>query len=164
MNGSPKYAIDSCSLIRLKEVYPVDLFSPIWGKISELADSGRLISCEEIFDELESMQGDGDEVLDWASAHRSIFYPLDENVQRKATEILAIHPHLLDLKKGKSSGDPFLIATAMIYECIVVSDENPSGGPRKVKIPDVCNYHSLKCIRLLDMLRAEGIRFYSKRK
>lgn len=154
----PKYVIDSCSLIRLKEVYPIDVFSPVWERMTELAECGALVSCEEIYEELESVQGEKDVVLDWAIAHRSIFYPSDELTQEKVLEILGIHPHLLDLKKAKSSGDPFLIATAMKFRCIVVSDEKPSGGPGKVKIPDVCKHHNIPCIQLLDMFRAEGLK------
>lgn len=154
----PKYTIDSCSLIRLKEVYPLDIFSPVWEVISKLAATGQLISCEEIYDELEAMEGEEDEVLLWAKEHRSIFHPLDGPTQEKVKEMLASYPNLLDLKKSKSSGDPFLIATAMKHGCIVVSDENPSGGPGKVKIPDVCRLYGVGCIRLLDMLRAEGVK------
>lgn len=157
----PKYVIDSCSLILLKEVYPPDVFLPVWETISEMAECGAIISCEEIFDELEAQEGEDDIVLKWAREHRSIFYPMDEATQKTVLEILANHPNLLDLKKSKSSGDPFLIAIAIKYDCTVVSDEKPSGGPGKVKIPDVCRFYEVKCIKLLDLLRAEGLKLTS---
>ena len=65
---------------------------------------------------------------------------------------------MLDLKKSKSGADPFLIAVAMLHKCSIVTEEKPSGGPHKSKIPDVCKAYSIECIPLLEMLRRECLR------
>ena len=51
-----------------------------------------------------------------------------------------------------------MIAGAAVYSCAVVTEEKPSGGPPKVKIPDVCKLLGVRCITMLDMLREEGLR------
>ncbi len=89
--------------------------------------------------------------------HKDIFYPLEEDIQKQAQVILAADPRLLDLKKN-SSGDPFVIATAIVYSCAVVTEEKPSGGSNKLKIPDVCAVCGIKCFPLLEMLRLEGLK------
>ena len=51
-----------------------------------------------------------------------------------------------------------LCAHAILRKCVVVTEEKPSGGPDKSKIPDVCRAYSVECIRVLDMFRREGLR------
>jgi hypothetical protein len=152
---TPRYTIDTCSLTALRRVYPEDVFPGVWTKVSELADNGDLISVEDVYEELSVFD---DVVLDWAKEHSYIFAPLDAEIQLKAAEILENHSNLLDLKKRKSSADPFLVALAIVRSCIVVTEEMPSGGPDKSKIPDVCRNYGVPCVTLLDMLRAEGLR------
>lgn len=154
-NSAKKYVIDTCSLTKLRTVYPADVFPGVWEKVSQLAEDGVLISVEDVLEELRVQD---DEVADWAKERSTIFLPLDEQAQARATKILATHPNLIDLKKPNSSADPFVIASAMINSCIVVTEEGNSGGPNKSKIPDVCKHYDIKCIRLLDMLRAEGLK------
>lgn len=150
-----KYTIDTCSLTKLRTVYPKDVFPSVWDKMGDLADTGILISTEEVYEELKTQD---DDVLEWADAHRNIFLELDEQIQREAINILNLHPKLIDIKKHKSGADPFVISTAIIKSCTVVTEEKPSGGPNKPKIPDVCKDFNVKCIVLLDLLRIEGLR------
>ena len=115
---------------------------------------GRLISVADIFVELDAQD---DEVSSWAQSHQGIFLPLSEDIQTQARDILRSYPNLIDLKKRKSSADPFLIAAAIIHEATVVTQEKPSGGPQVVKIPDVCRGYRIPCIQLLEMLQEEGL-------
>jgi len=153
IHQKPKYAIDTCSLTQLRRTYPKDVFPGVWDKMGELAEIGALISIEDVYEELKVQE----EVLQWADEHSEIFKPLDEQVQIKTREILEEHPNLIDLKRRKSGADPFLIATAMVFSCSVVTEENPGGGPNRPKIPDVCRANRIDCIRLLQMLRAEQL-------
>ena len=54
--------------------------------------------------------------------------------------------------------DVFVIAAAIVHGCSVVTEEKPSGGPGKVKIPDVCKALKIECLNMLGMLRREGMR------
>jgi hypothetical protein len=152
---SAKYAIDTCSLTELRRRYSSDVFPGVWSKVSELATSGMLTSVEDVLEELEV---EDDAVLEWGLEHADIFQELSVDVQSVAKLILRDHPTLLDLKKKKSSADPFLIALAKVLGCAVVTEEKLSGGPPKKKIPDVCRVMGIECIPLLEMLKREGLR------
>jgi hypothetical protein len=88
-----------------------------------------------------------------------MFLPLDAPIQTKAKEILARFPTgFLDLRKRKSGADPFIVAAAIVKNAAVVTEEKRSGGPDKVKIPDVCASFRVECFPLLELLRREGLR------
>lgn len=161
--GAVRYVIDTCSLIKLGEDYPADVFPNVWDAVSQLADSGILVSSAEVLEELRDTESAKDEVLGWAELHQSIFMPLDGFVQQKATEILAAFEGLVDLKKKKSSADAFVIGTAMVYSAAVVTDEkatrNSASSGHRVRIPDVCAHYGVRTLSLVDLLRAENIRF-----
>ena len=62
------------------------------------------------------------------------FLPLSKEVQLKTTEILQQFPQIIKIQtKGSSNGDPFLIATAILEDGVVVTDEGNKNG-----IPMVC--------------------------
>jgi hypothetical protein len=162
MEKTPKYAVDTCSFTMLKRVYPPDVVPGAWEAISEMADTGIIISSQEIFLELQA-QDDG--IYEWACNHKDIFIPLEEQIQRKAMEILRTYPKIIDIKQSKSSADPFLIATALVKSCSVVTEEKPTGpGSKTVKIPNVCRSLQVDCVCLLDVLRFEGVRLEMKRR
>ncbi len=150
-----KYIIDTCSLTAMRRVYPRDVFPSAWEKLDDLAESEIIASTEDVFEEIKSQD---DEILEWAYEFEGMFHPLSEVIQLSAIKILKTHDNLIDLRKRKSGADPFVIATAMVHSCIVVTEEKPSGGPSRSKIPDVCQHYGIKCIKILDMLRKEGLR------
>jgi hypothetical protein len=152
---SPKYTIDTCSLTAMRRVYPADVFPSAWEKLDELAASGILISTEQVFEELREQD---DDAFGWAKRFREIFLPLDGEIQEAARRILTTHGNLIDLKRRKSGADPFVVSTALINSCAVVTEEKPSGGPNKSKIPDVCIAYGVECINVLEMLRREGFK------
>ena len=139
----------------MRRIYPKDVFPGAWNKLQELVRSGILISLELVLEELKYQD---DEVLSWAKENLEIFLPLDEAIQKKAKEILKTHKNLIDLKRRKSGVDPFLIASAAINRCAVITEEKPSGGPHKSKIPDVCRAYNVECLAILEMFRKEGLR------
>lgn len=150
-----KYAIDTCSLMRMRSVYPIGVFPSVWEKITDLADDGVIVSCEDVLEELKVQD---DDLLSWAKERLSMFLPIDGEIQKTVARILKTHGNLLDLKRKKSSADPFLIAFAMINKCTVVTEEQPSGGPDKSKIPDVCKAYNVPHITLLELLTREGLK------
>lgn len=139
----------------MRRTYPADIFPGAWEKLNELAELGILISAEDVFEELKVQD---DEILEWANEYQSIFLPLDDHIQKQASKILQTHKNLVDLKKRKSGADPFVIATAIIKRCIIVTEEKPSGGPHKSKIPDVCKAYKVEYISILEMFRREKLR------
>lgn len=150
-----KYVIDTCSLTKMRHTYPNDVFPTAWAKLTELSIAGIIISAEDVLEELSSFD---DEVLEWARGQSDFFHPLDSKIQKAATDILRKHPGLLDLRKNKSSGDPFIIATALCTQCIIVTEEKLSNSPTRPKIPNVCKAVGVECITIVDMFRREGLR------
>ena len=132
--ANAKYVIDTCSLTELRRTYPFKMFAPVWNKLKELVEKEIIISTEEVFDELRIYD---DDVFNWAKENSIMFIPLDESIQLKVQELLLTHYNLIDIKNKKSSADPFVIALAILNNCTVVTEEKPSGGPNKSKIP-VC--------------------------
>ena len=131
------YMIDACSFTELRRVYPKQNFPAVWVLIEDLVVQGRVLSVDDVFLELDPQ---GDEVAAWARAHHDVFLPLTEEIRQKAREILSSHPTPIDLKKRKSSADPFLIAAALLRGATVVTQEKRSGGLPAVESP-MCAPH-----------------------
>lgn len=151
--SNAKYVIDTCSLTELRKTYPFKMFAPVWNKLKDLVSRGIIISTEEVFEELKM---NDDEVFQWVKENSIMFVPIDEDIQLKVQELLRTHSNLIDVKNKKSSADPFVIALALLNNCAVVTEEKPSGGPNKSKIPDVCKYYKVRCINLLALLDKEN--------
>lgn len=147
--------IDTCSLTKMRHTYPKDVFPAAWELLTNLAKIGVLVSVEDVLEELSLFD---DEILQWANEQAQIFLPLSENIQVRAVEILSSHAGILDLRKNKSSADPFVIATAIEHSCIVVTEEKASNSPIRHKIPNVCADYSVECMPILEMFRREGLR------
>lgn len=151
----PRYVIDTCSLTNLQRVYPRDMFPQAWEFIEKLVDEEALVSCEEVFRELHASHAKDDDIARWARKRKAMFLPLSKEIQLSVKEILETHPKLVDHKRSKDQADPFVIATGVKLRATVVTEEKASGGPGKVKIPDVCRALGIQCVSLLEMLRRE---------
>jgi hypothetical protein len=146
--------------MEMNRSYPVAAFGPLWDNLGELAESARLISSEEVLGDLKKKEGDV--VYNWAVAHEKMFLPLTEEVQGLVTEIMAKFGRLVDARRGKSMSDPFVIATAALNKCTVVTEEGP-GSEQRPKIPYVCHARGMKCIALRDLILAEEWKFLLSR-
>lgn len=145
MNGK-KYVIDACSLIDAAHSYNMSKksFSYIWEKLGSEIDSGNLLSSSEIYDELKDK-----DLIGWAKQYKHGFVPLTKVIQEKTTEILERFPELIKMRSIKNSnGDPFLIATALVYNGIVVTNE----GLKANGIPAICSSLGIKYMNLTEYL------------
>lgn len=82
--------------------------------------------------------------------------PIDDAVQENVKKVVTSNPQLIDFKQIKSSGDAFLIATAMKYGLTVITEENKKG---EKKIPYVCKNLNVPCIDILGLCEKEGWQF-----
>lgn len=136
------YVIDACSLINAAHNYNMrkKAFSHIWETFERKIESGELISSFEILEELKDA-----DLAKWARNHKKAFIPLNREVQLKAKEILEKYPAVIKMRSSKNSnGDPFLIATASLYDGIIVTDE----GIKVNGIPYVCQGLGIEYINL----------------
>jgi hypothetical protein len=119
----------------------------------DAAASGRVIlAIDEVYRELEKKD---DAAFQWLKARRVMVVDLDTTVQQRVTAILALHPRLIDTRRNRSSGDPFVIALAQIHGLSVVTGEKPSGVLAKPNIPDVCIALGVTWMNVLSMFRQE---------
>lgn len=151
------YCVDSSGwLDGFQRNYPPDVFPTLWTKLDQFVASGQIISSEEVYVELEKKS---DELHDWIKARKQIVIPLEESIQRRAAELLSEFPRLVDTLKHRSQADPFVIATAIEHNAIVVTGEILTGNLLKPRIPDVCKAKSVRCISFLDMMRELKLTF-----
>lgn len=137
--------------------YPEDVFPSLWVKLAECVAAGVVKCSEEVYVEL-SKKDDG--IHKWMLANKGVVVPIDENIQRIVSELLAKHPRLVDTHRNRSQADPFVIATAeCLPNAIVVTGEKRRGKMDIPKIPDVCDARNLRCITFLEMLRELDWRF-----
>jgi hypothetical protein len=159
------YIIDSCSLIDLMRMNPVDIYESVWSRIELSVRRGLIISHEEVMREL---AGKDDDLTAWTKRNSKMFRQLTSSQVAKVTEIQRDYPTLVDPDKDTPEADPFLIALALEDDTqrtilpterrrIVVTEEKPKGG--KVNIPFVCQKYGVECIGILEMFRREGWKF-----
>ena len=150
------YCIDTCSLIELRRRYPRSVFPTLWGNIESLIHQGRLIAPREVLHELEEQD---DELLDWTKRHRIMFKDLDQRQLQLVRDILRNFPSLVDPNKMTPDADPFVIALAISERCTVITEERQANPWERPKIPNVCENHNVRCIRLIELFEREGWRF-----
>ena len=150
------YSIDSSSLMHgWCRVYRPKNFGFIWDRIEALATQGRLKASIEVLHEISKKD---DDLYKWCKDRQeALFVEVDEDCQLHLGRIMAAYPRLVDTVKGRSGGDPFVIALASSngHSCAVVTEEHPG----KMRIPDVCRTEGIPCIGLADLIEREDWRF-----
>jgi hypothetical protein len=153
------YCIDTCSLIDLRRrIYPPDVFSSLWHDIEQLVHASLLIAPIEVYDELNSIDEDG-EVLWWANKNKRLFVRLSHNQYSNVLSILSDFPNLIDSSNEGKEADPFLISLAKDKRWTIVTSEKPNNDILHPKIPDVCKKISIKCIGNLEFIRENGWKY-----
>jgi hypothetical protein len=147
------YSIDSSGILDLFRFYPPDVFPTIWTQMDSAAKSGIVFAIDEVYRELERKD---DAAFQWLKARRLMIVALDTEIQQRVAAILGAHPRLIDTRKNRSSGDPFVIGLAHARGLSVVTGERASGVIAKPNIPDVCAVLGINCLNVLSMFRNEG--------
>jgi hypothetical protein len=120
--------------------------------LDQLIDNGDLRATEEVLRELERKD---DQVYGWAKARPRLFIPLDMQIQQMVSQIQERYPQLVDLTRGRSIADPWVIALAMLNSACVVTGEHASNKISKPKIPDVCEDLRIPYRNLLGFIREQ---------
>lgn len=151
------YSFDTSSLIMASAVlYPMENFPSLWAKIEELIRSDRLKMSELAFDE--AMRG---AVLrDWCSEkdlNPFLLSKTDESMENEFQTIQSKYPELVNVERGTSLADPWVIALAMQFEQgIVVTEERPAGNLEHPKIPDVCRDMGIEWLTIAGLVKREN--------
>jgi hypothetical protein len=154
-----RYSIDSSSLIHAWwRAYPPENFASFWDRLREMTDAGIVIASVEVHNELKKKD---DDVHAWCKQRSQDFcVDIDDAQQEHLGRILGKHPRLVDTVKGRSEGDPFVIALACSFAvplCVITQEGH--GKKNSPKIPDVCIAEDIQCMNLVEFIRAEGWRF-----
>jgi uncharacterized protein DUF4411 len=116
------------------------------------ACDGTLLASDEVLRELER-KDDGAHA--WVKARPQMLVPLDSEIEEHVRDIMRRYPRLVDTKKGRSVGDPFVIAVARVRNLTVITAENATGKLDVPRIPDVCGDLGISWIRMLDFFREQ---------
>lgn len=153
MSSLPVYSIDSSALIHAwNRAYRPKNFPTFWRLLDELLEEGRLKASIEVLEELKKKD---DEVFAWAKARKvDLFVEIDGPTQDAVIDLMERYPRLVDTVKGKSGGDPFVIALAAVSspKMVVVTQEDEG----KVRIPDVCFTEGITSIKIADLIGLEN--------
>jgi hypothetical protein len=153
------YSLDTSALLDGgRRYYPPDVFPPLWEKLSELIQGGKLSSPDEVREELKKKD---DEVWRWAREQIGLFVPLADDIQSATVAILAAFPKLVDTRRGRGQADPFVIAHARVNGHVVVTGERRPGTKTKPTIPYVCRHFNVRYLDLLGLMREQGWTFSS---
>ena len=105
----------------------------------------------------EKIEEVNDDVLKkWYTGLHGIILPIDDEVQENVKKVVTSNPQLIDFKQIKSSGDAFLIATAMKYGLTIITEESKKG---EKKIPYVCQKLNVPCVDILGLCEKEKWQF-----
>ncbi|HEY1617403.1 MAG TPA: DUF4411 family protein [Streptosporangiaceae bacterium] len=155
------YLLDTNVFIQAKNLhYSFDFCPAFWDWLDAAHAAGSVYSIEKVGDEL---QGQEDDLADWASARRGMFLAPDT----------AVVPSLRAVSRWAGSGaftaaavstflqvaDYYLVAHAHAHQHVVVTHERVSDGIRRIKIPNACIELGVKCMTPYEMLRLERARF-----
>lgn len=132
--------------------YPRSTFPGLWERLDVLIRGGRAIAPLEVLEELRTK---ADELHDWCKQRKAdLFVPPDVKIQEAMRQILVDYPTLVDERKARGTADPFVVATAQVRRCTVVTEE--FSKPTKPKIPDVCDALRIPRTTFLGLIRAEA--------
>lgn len=148
-----RYIIDTCSILSQKsdEPHRRSVYRTLWDNIDALIKSKEIVICSEIKDEVED-----DSLTSWLQLYGCDVLEVDVVIQSHVTKIVNEHPDLLNFTNMKSSGDAFLIATAMTYGLAVITEENKN-SPKK--IPKICEAYNIPCYNVTELADKEGWTF-----
>lgn len=151
------YSLDTSSLIdAYRFLYPMENFPALWQELEKLIRDDRLKMSEFVF--AEAMQ---DKVLDEWCREKSLKpyleLKIDDSDQQEVRKILSRYPGMLNIKKGTSGADPWVIALAMKFQnSVVVTEEKSTGNLQHPRIPDVCKVSNIECVTIAGVVKKEN--------
>lgn len=134
--------------------YPPAIASQLWEIIDEMWDNAEIIVPEEVFHETKKFD---DEVHKWVKERKNRLREPTQDVQVEVSKIMQSHAGLVAQGKGRSGGDPWMIATASADSATVVTYEGFAQKQTKIKIPDVCRDLNIDCVQFHEFLKSAGI-------
>lgn len=136
------YCLDANVLIQaLQKYYSPKICPDYWDVLNQLGKEERVFVPAEIKDEITKTE---DDLSEWLKASSIPVRKTDGNVTGCWSRILGTHndhQYLVAEAKGRSLGDPWVVAHALDSGATVVTKEefNRNYKTTKIKIPNVCD-------------------------
>lgn len=150
------YLFDTDALLQSANFhYPLHIFPGFWSWLDSGIASGWARSVNAVYQEIDYPE----ELKEWVDLRRDTFFidVSDINIQQTYKMIAGwvtqkyVQSNSSDFLKG---ADPWLIATALVKDASVVTQETRvSPDAKKVKIPNVCSHFQVDCINVFELLK-----------
>lgn len=152
-----RYVVDTSSLVELAQIYPRSRFPSLWKKVGALVADGRMSAPWQVYKEIERRD---DELFRWAREHRDMFEKDADEVTALAASLIKKYRRMRNRDVGEERADAYVIALAHHIAAgrfderpVIVTEE----GRRPGSIPRVAELYGLTCIRIADVVEAEGL-------
>ncbi|MDE5765506.1 MAG: DUF4411 family protein [Ruminococcus sp.] len=146
-----KYIIDTSSILTQKpnEIHRRKVHKSLWDNIDKYINDGIIVTCSEVEDEIKD-----DDLRQWLHSLQCTILPIDDEIQENVIKIVNEHPKMIEFTggTGSSSGDAFVIATAMKYSLAVITEENKN---KKNKIPEICRSYGIDVMNITELCEKE---------
>lgn len=150
-----RYIIDTSSILSQKanEPHRRHIYKSLWMKIDEYIRTGIIVTCSEVAEEIRD-----EKIRDWLRLQHCNILDIDDEIQRNVRKIVTEHPKMIEFtnRTGTSSGDAFLIATAMKYNLTIITEENPD---KPTKIPQISKCYGLNSVNITELCDKENWTF-----
>jgi predicted nucleic acid-binding protein len=162
MTSPQTYSLDANVLIQAWQKYYAPAICPsYWDVLSDLGKAGTLFLAEEIYEEITRTD---DDLTAWLKQSDLPVIATDSQVIDCWKRILAaepIHVELVHERRGRSLGDPWVVAHAMSRGATVVTKEEKitAADSKTVKIPNVCENMQIRCIDDFQFVRELNLEF-----
>ena len=147
--------MDTSSILSQKPGEPHTrlVYKSQWENIEHCMKEKVIVTCSEIVGEIKDR-----DILSWLNIQQCDVLDIDNEVQMNVRRIVTDTPKMIEFtgKSGTSSGDAFLIATAMKYGLAVITEENPD---KSTKIPQICKKYGLQAMNITELCEVEGWKF-----
>lgn len=151
------YSFDTSSIMNgRRDLLPPTVFRTLWTNIEVMIGVGSIRAVDVVRDELGKRDDDSSQ---WAKQQDGLFLALEADIQLATSSVLASHPRLMGVGKGRNGADPFVIGLAIARSGVVVTEETATGNIDKPRIPDVCQALNVPCVSLIGFITQQGWSF-----
>jgi len=165
-NKNTAFMVDTNTIITpCKKYYPFDLVPSFWSFLEARIKDGSIVILDKVYNELVAGE---DDLTDWLKgiAPISLIEHKNPDIIKKYSDILTYiqtcgfyKPKALTEWSNIKVADPWLIASACVFDYTVVTFEEPNGNLSKSqpcsrsKIPDICKVFDVECTNLFEVMR-----------
>lgn len=135
------YVVDTNVFSKALLNLDLTVFSDIYEPWSELIEKSRVISCDEVFHELERRFGKKDQSMAWLKQNRKCFQDLTNDEAQLVRNIYSSNKFRegvkeKNIREGNPEADAMLVAKAKVNNGVIVTDEK-NHAPNSEKIPNI---------------------------